>query len=309
MHNPTFYANGKLLLTAEYFVLDGAKALALPTKFGQSLTISKNKIPNFGWNSEWFSLDSDKSQWFGAGFNSTDFDVVWSSGENVGLSLMKILETAQRLNRNASFQNRIFETALTFPKKWGLGTSSTLIYNIAHYCNINPYILLEKSFGGSGYDIACAGAKKPIIFQLENGKPTHQEVDFKPPFSEQLYFVYLEKKQNSKEGIDHYRNKAQKIPPQYFTDISALTDAFLIEHDLKNFEKLIIQHEKKVADIIELPRAKSLYFNDYWGEIKSLGAWGGDFVLATSERTFEETKKYFEGKGFTTIVKYGDMVL
>ena len=138
--------------------------------------------------------------------------------------LIIILQTAQKLNPNANFQNRIFETALTFPKNWGLGTSSTLIYNIAKYCNINPYTLLARSFGGSGYDIACAGAKKPILFQRENGKPTHQEVDFKPPFSAQLYFVYLEKKQNSKEGIDHYRNKARKIPlsvgtplEQYFT--------------------------------------------------------------------------------------------
>ena len=84
----------------------------------------------------------------------------------------------------------------------------------------------------TGYD-----ARMSIIFQRENGKPAHQEVDFKPPFSEQLYFVYLEKKQNSREGIDLYKGKSKKIPPQYFTDISALTDAFLIEKDLKNFEK------------------------------------------------------------------------
>ncbi|MEQ3661167.1 MAG: GHMP kinase, partial [Flavobacterium sp.] len=35
----TYYSNGKLLLTGEYVVLDGAKALAVPTKFGQSLSI------------------------------------------------------------------------------------------------------------------------------------------------------------------------------------------------------------------------------------------------------------------------------
>ena len=33
----TFYSNGKLLITGEYVVLDGAKALALPTKYGQNL--------------------------------------------------------------------------------------------------------------------------------------------------------------------------------------------------------------------------------------------------------------------------------
>ena len=35
-----YYSNGKLLLTGEYAVLDGATALALPTKFGQSLEVS-----------------------------------------------------------------------------------------------------------------------------------------------------------------------------------------------------------------------------------------------------------------------------
>ena len=35
METQTFYSNGKLLITGEYVVLDGAKALALPTKFGQ----------------------------------------------------------------------------------------------------------------------------------------------------------------------------------------------------------------------------------------------------------------------------------
>ena len=39
MEKQTFYSNGKLLLTGEYLVLNGAVALAIPTKFGQTLTI------------------------------------------------------------------------------------------------------------------------------------------------------------------------------------------------------------------------------------------------------------------------------
>ena len=41
----TFYSNGKLLITAEYLVLDGAKAFALPTKFGQNLIIEETNHP------------------------------------------------------------------------------------------------------------------------------------------------------------------------------------------------------------------------------------------------------------------------
>lgn len=35
----SFKSNGKLLLTGEYLVLDGAVALALPTKMGQIMTV------------------------------------------------------------------------------------------------------------------------------------------------------------------------------------------------------------------------------------------------------------------------------
>ena len=35
-----FHANGKLLLTSEYYVLEGAKALALPTQLGQNLIVN-----------------------------------------------------------------------------------------------------------------------------------------------------------------------------------------------------------------------------------------------------------------------------
>ena len=41
VENPKyFYSPGKLLLTGEYVVLDGAKSLAIPTIFGQSLNIT-----------------------------------------------------------------------------------------------------------------------------------------------------------------------------------------------------------------------------------------------------------------------------
>ncbi len=305
----TFYANGKLLLTAEYFVLDGAKALALPTKLGQSLTISKNKKPNFAFDSEWRSMDESDNEWYACGFDSDNFTTAWESGEEVGERLMSVLKTAKSLGGKNFKRAVILETALTFPRNWGLGTSSTLIYNLATYLKINPYLLLEKTFGGSGYDIACAGAKQPIFFEKKNNKPLVSVADFKPTFKDNLYFVFLNQKQNSREGIAHYREKSQKLPPQYFDDILALTNSFCEISDLRDFEKSIVEHENLVASVIELPRAKSLYFNDFWGEIKSLGAWGGDFILATSDRPYQETNQYFAERGFTTCIKYDDLIL
>ena len=49
-------ANGKLLLTAEYFVMDGATALALPTRFGQQLSA---KDADKAGILQWQSFDSD----------------------------------------------------------------------------------------------------------------------------------------------------------------------------------------------------------------------------------------------------------
>ena len=203
---------------------------------------------------------------------------------------------------------------LLFPKEWGLGTSSTLIANIARVFKVNPYALLAATFGGSGYDIACATSESPLLFRLENGVASAENVTFSPVFAQNLYFVYLGKKQNSKEGIERY-NRQKKIFGQrnietlFALQITGLTQAFLRETDLKAFEEAIVVHEKLIAVLVQLPRAKTLYFNDFWGEIKSLGAWGGDFVLATSDRSPAETKKYFISKGFETVLTYNEIIL
>jgi len=47
----TFYSHGKLLISAEYAVLDGAQALALPTKFGQKLKVESTSGNLIHWKS------------------------------------------------------------------------------------------------------------------------------------------------------------------------------------------------------------------------------------------------------------------
>ena len=308
MHPQTFYAHGKLLLTAEYFVLDGAEALALPTLFGQSLKIIENNTENLIWK----SFDSDGNIWFEGEFNPQNFDILQSNDKTVGQTLSNILKKAHQLSIThhlSPITHKQIETHLTFPKDWGLGTSSTLIYTIGQLFQVNPFDLLKETFGGSGYDIACAGASSPIIYALKNGQPIFKEVLFQPIFEDSLYFIYLGKKQNSREGIARYREKSKNIPPQYIDQISALTLAFYCEEDLRNFEKLIAEHENIVSSFIDLPRIQSLYFKDFWGQTKSLGAWGGDFILATSDRGFEATEHYFEEKGFSTVLRYNEMIL
>jgi mevalonate kinase len=195
----TFYSNGKLLITGEYLVLDGAKALALPTKYGQYLTV------NSGENQEiyWTSFDKDNSLWFEETISFKEIIDFNNDNESERETLIKILHEAFLLNPKFlnSSEGYSISTKLSFPKFWGLGTSSTLINNIAQWLKINSFELLKNSFGGSGYDIACAQNDSPIFYQIIDGKPEVEIVNFNPAFSNNLYFVYLNQKQSSKSAI------------------------------------------------------------------------------------------------------------
>ncbi|MEM6321243.1 MAG: GYDIA family GHMP kinase [Bacteroidota bacterium] len=306
MPSKSFSANGKLLVTGEYVVLDGALALALPTKLGQAMDIEAISSDELIWESR----DADNSVWFQHSFPHFHKEIVNS---DITERLRLILRQAQR--QNPTFLKKLgfkITTKLTFPRKWGLGTSSTLIHLIAQWAKVDPFELLFHAFGGSGYDIACAGADGPITYQLIEKnqpifQPIFQSIPFNPPFKEQLYFVYLDKKQDSKEGIARYRAKSgnsQKV----IEKITQLSTELVNTCELFEFEQLLNQHEAIISELIELPKVKDLYFRDYWGTVKSLGAWGGDFVLVTSHKSETETREYFNEKGFKVFLKYSELI-
>jgi hypothetical protein len=81
----------------------------------------------------------------------------------------------------------IITTQLTFQKKWGLGTSSTLINNIAQWLQIDAFTLLNNSFGGSGYDIAPK--QQPILYHLEKGKAMVEKATFQTSHSIFISFI------------------------------------------------------------------------------------------------------------------------
>jgi len=188
-----------------------------------------------------------------------------------------------------------------------VSSDTALIAALARWAGVDPYPVLFGTLGGSGYDIACAYAEGPVTYRLEDQTPVVQKVTFHPSFAQNLFFVYLGKKQDSREGIRRYRARA----PEHAAlteEISELTLRFLAAADLQDFESAIREHESIIGRALDLPRAKSLYFNDFWGEIKSLGAWGGDFILAASARPEAETRAYFSRRGFDTFLSWRDMV-
>lgn len=299
----TFYSNGKLLITGEYLVLDGAKALALPTKFGQDLVVEKFDQKMV----QWKSIDADGSVWFEA---NIPFDAIAENikteNDAVQNTLIEILHTAFGMNPNF-LQSDGFQitTKLTFPRFWGLGTSSTLINNIAQWLCIDAYQLLWKSFGGSGYDIACAQNDHAIIYNIANENPHIRLVDFKLKFTGALYFVYLNQKQSSKAAIAAYKSKKGYLASE-ISLVNAITAAIQKTDDVKEFAQLLEQHETILSGILELPTIKQRFFPDFNGTVKSLGAWGGDFILVVTQH---DPSDYFRMKGFDTVIPYSEMIL
>ena len=301
----TFYSNGKLLLTGEYLVLDGAKALALPTKMGQNLQVVTHDKPTISWK----SFDADGTIWFE---DELELDAIINYKEaaesSVKNTLLTILHHAHLL-QPSFFQETIgyqIETALTFPKKWGLGTSSTLINNLAQWLKIDAFELLNNSFGGSGYDIACAQNDTPIFYQLENQKPNVTPLDFQPEFASNLYFVYLNQKQSSKNAIAAYYNKKHEKLKQNIANINKLSDAVATAKNIKSFANALQLHENELSAILELLTVQEALFSDFDGVVKSLGAWGGDFILAIA---LEDPTAYFSSKGYSTVIPYKEMIL
>lgn len=300
----TFYSNGKLLITGEYLILDGAKGLALPTKMGQNLNVEDTNSGNIHWK----SYDADESIWFEEILSFQEIQNNTITTESVKATLIKILQVANTMNSNVFSNSEGFAvtTQLSFPRNWGLGTSSTLINNIAQWFQIDAFELLQQSFGGSGYDIACAQNNSPITYVLLDGKPRVEKVVFKPEFAQNLYFVYLNQKRNSKSAIADYHTNKTKQLSSYIAAINTLTQDIIEANNLELFTQLISQHETVLSEILKTKTVKDTLFPDFDGAVKSLGAWGGDFVMIVSK---ENPKPYFVSKGYETVIPYREMIL
>ncbi len=304
MKKKNYYSNGKLLLTGEYLVLNGAKSLAVPTKFGQNLEVTAA----FGKKIIWKSYDADGSIWFEDEIHFEDIVSKKLFIENkIKNTLVEILHHAFLLNPSfiENAEGYSIDTTLTFPRFWGLGTSSTLINNIAQWLQIDAFELLKNSFGGSGYDIACAQTNQSILYYLENEKPVFKTVSFNPKFKEHLYFVYLNQKQSSKTAIHNYLNKQFSVD-KIKTKIDSISQFIIEITSLNDFMEALEEHEIILSDILETQTIKESLFADFEGVVKSLGAWGGDFVMVVSK---ENPVPYFQERGFKTILTYSEMIL
>jgi len=292
-----FHSNGKLLISGEYLVLDGALSLALPCKFGQYLNFTEDSNGTL----EWISKDMNDTIWFTAYFEAKTFKVLKTSNYNTVKWVKKILEFCNKNSlTNKSLQGKI-ECKLEFPNNWGLGSSSTLLNNLANLYEINPYDLHFSTTNGSGYDIACAGSNSALTYQVIENIPQVKKMDWSPVFKDEILFIFLKKKQKS--NLEVKRFKELKKDPDLISRISSITKEIIYSKTIEEFEHLLDEHEAITGQYIQSETVKSKYFSDYEGSVKSLGAWGGDFVLAT-----RKNKNYFLDKGFDTILSFSEII-
>ena len=299
-----YYSHGKLLISGEYLILEGAIGLAVPTVQGQDLVVEETDTGRL----QWESVDENEKTWFTAEFDLEDFELLSHSGDaSVGEQLQRILRTARKMNSRflIASEGCQVRTALEFSRNWGLGSSSTLVNNIAKWADRNPFRLLFDSFGGSGYDIACANSEKPLFYRLEGKQPKAYQVDFDPPFKKNLFFVYLNVKQSSKASIAQFQ-EVQDFDDQTLDHISAISKELVRCGNQKDFNLLLEEHERIIGSVLRETPIQQRYFEDFSGQIKSLGAWGGDFMLVSTETN---PRHYFSKKGFKTVIPYGKMVL
>lgn len=301
-----FRSPGKLLITGEYCVLQGAKSLAVPTSFGQTMSVEIS--PSTTELVHWISREVNDKIWL----------EVILVGDNLqsNIKLDEQGETLQKLllycknKRPQIFEGQSvnIETKLEFPRDWGLGSSSTFLSNLSQWTGISGLDLLWSQFSGSGCDVATCLAGESIIYQLleKDGKKEGkvERVNWDPVFKDQIWFIHLGQKQDSNAEISKWKHN-NSLSSCITEDFDAITEQILVEDSLSEFKFLINTHEKMLSKILGMKRLKEAFFADFPGEIKSLGAWGGDFFLATGTQV---EMQYFIEKGFKTILSFSEMI-
>ncbi|MDQ3142107.1 MAG: GYDIA family GHMP kinase [Bacteroidota bacterium] len=280
-------------------------ALALPTKLGQRMKVQELS----GSEILWCSVDSNGKKWFDAEIDLIKLEVIKSSDEKVGNYLRNLFKACCQNNSEflSHWKKYKIENYLEFPREWGLGSSSTLIYNMAMWADVNPYHLYFDVEIGSGYDIACASAEGPILYTLGDGSLNLEEVDFKPPFADNLFFLPLNHKTASNEAVLQVKDK--KPDKKTLQKAVDFTEKVLEIKTISAFESWMSDHEKFIAHYVNLKPVQEERFPDYWGKVKSLGAWGGDMVLVSSTKTVSETAAYFSEKGYGKLIPYKELIL
>ena len=286
----SFFARGKLLLTGEYAVVQGAEALAIPTVKGQHLTFHPGNHAL-----HWTAQEADGRIWL-AGDVATD--------PKLGL-VRSCIEAALDLKQSSGgiWPTGSVITKVEFERSWGWGTSSTLIALIAQWLEVDALALHFAVSKGSGYDVACALADGPIRYRRTGASVEVTPVDLSHWPIHALHFGYLGQKRDSQEAVQRYL--LAPMSEKDLAQITAWTHAFEAAANAERLETLCAQHEAFLAARLGevSPVAKRL--QDAHAGGKSLGAWGGDFALIIAAEP--EALHYLSSHGMGPILSWKEV--
>jgi len=273
--NSPLRANGKFLLSAEYVVLDGAWAMALPLKWGQTLHIE----PYQGDFCLIESRETNQDVWFKATFHPGTGLVMESNREDVAQKLEQLLSAIPPTIKRQFLKSKKLVFQADFNRSWGLGSSSTLVSLLSQYLKQNPYALLRQSFGGSGYDIACATALQPIMYRIDRPDfPSVQPFSLDPDLLKQMHFFYLGHKAQSSDAIRHYRALSLAERQKAATEISEISLHMQRQQTVSEWTLALNRHNQILQKLLQQPDPCRA-FSGAPGALKPMGAWGGDFML------------------------------
>jgi mevalonate kinase len=293
MNTLRYHAHGKFLISAEYLVMEGVMGLAIPLKKGQSLEVKQGTQQQL----LWISREQDGKPWFQALIHPGTGMVVEHDNAEVASVLEKILRAIPDDIRRSCFTGKIAEFKAETNRDYGIGTSSTLISLLAQWLKLNPYPIQDLSFGGSGYDIACATASGPIVYQKnKTSEPAVKQVVLPESLLNKMHFVYSGQKMNSRTAILHYQRKRSN--PLLKEKIQSITLELVNNPTEEVWAKLLPKHEALLAEWLGL-LPLNMRFPNIPFPIKSMGAWGGDFFLCIG--SYHEVKNVLNKEGFSII--------
>lgn len=302
-----FSANAKLMITGEYLVLYGAQALAIPLKFNQILEVSEHEgKPSIHWKTY-----IKGKPWFDAVFSIDDFVIANTNDFPTALNLRTMLLAARSLN--PEFLRKAIKydvhSELNFDISWGLGSSSSLIAIVSKWANVEPFSLFAKVSEGSGYDLATALSDSPVLFRRNETDVFYEKCSFSPVFHDNLYFAYLGRKRNSNDAVSKFKELKHSNLTKGIQSLNLITASIIETQELREFQKLMREHEKIISGLLGIPPIARKELRDFEGEIKSLGAWGGDFVMLASDKPRDYVVSWLNKKDLKTWFRYEDIAL
>jgi mevalonate kinase len=279
----SYFSHGKVLLAGEYAVLSGVEALALPVRAGQWQHVWE--MPAKGVSKlVWQSKEADGSVWFECRVDTDIMHISETNNQAYADTLLRLLMHIKDQKAELFLHKNIrIETECEFERSFGLGSSSTLVCNLAKWSDVDAQELQQRVFGGSGYDVAVGNLGRPLVYWLENNESNWSAWQLPADFTHNWYLAFPGEKQNSRESLSSVKTQLEKMSSDIalLQQMNACIQAIKTPRSLPMLEAMLEMWQALLSQRLDLPRPyEMLGVSPVKGGLcKYLGAWGGDVLL------------------------------